>query len=81
MWPLVEKHDPASDFRREFTTALLELFLGCDVDPTDIRGLHPEIDDVLKTIENRPCAHGFDDETLDLQLRAAAGPTRGAAFR
>jgi hypothetical protein len=53
IWPLISKYEPEGDFRREFTTDLLDLFLGCDVDPLDIRGLHPEVDQALEVIESR----------------------------
>ena len=52
IWPLVLKHEPEGNFRREFTTDLLDLFLGCDVDPSDIQGLHPEVDQALR-VANR----------------------------
>jgi hypothetical protein len=44
IWPLIEKYEPEVDFRREFTTALLELVLNCDVGPRDIRGRHSEVE-------------------------------------
>ena len=54
IWPLILKYEPEGNFRREFTTDLLDLFLGCDVDPSDLQGLHPQVDQALKVIESRP---------------------------
>jgi hypothetical protein len=48
------KSEPEGEFRLEFTTDLLDLFLGCDTDPTDLHGLHPEVDQALAIIASRP---------------------------
>lgn len=53
IWPLILKYELERSFRLEFTTDLLNLFLGCDVDPSDLQGLHPEVDQALEIIENR----------------------------
>jgi hypothetical protein len=47
MWPLIVARVKPDDFRREFTERLLTHFLECDVDPTDLAGLHPEVDRAL----------------------------------
>ncbi len=47
VWPLVLARVEPGEFRREFVRELLALFLGCDVDPTDLKGLHPEVDRAL----------------------------------
>jgi hypothetical protein len=65
IWPLIERYEPEGEFRRAFTTDLLDLFLGCDVDPTDLKGLHPEVDAALEEIENRPCEEGIGDISSD----------------
>jgi hypothetical protein len=48
------RYEPEGDFRREFAVDLLDRFLGCDVDPTEMRGLHPEVDRAWDLIESRP---------------------------
>lgn len=47
MWPLISARVKPDDFRLEFTERLLAYFLECDVDPTDLAGLHPEVDQAL----------------------------------
>jgi hypothetical protein len=47
IWPFIQVHLPADDFREEFVRDLLNLFMECDMDGTDLRRLHPEIDKVL----------------------------------
>ena len=51
MWPLIQAHIPEEEFRVEFLRDLLLLFFSCDVDPTDVRGLHPEVDRVIEDID------------------------------
>jgi hypothetical protein len=46
MWPLIVARVEADDFREEFA----EGFLGCDIDPTDLAGLHPEVDRALERL-------------------------------
>ncbi len=53
IWPLILKYESEGNFRLEFTTDLLALFLGCDVDPSDLRGLHPEVDQALRILDTR----------------------------
>jgi hypothetical protein len=46
-WPLIERHVPEDDFRGEFVRDLLDFFQRCDMDGTDLRRVHPEIDKAL----------------------------------
>jgi hypothetical protein len=62
IWPLVLKHEPKGEFRSQFASDLLDLFLGCDVDPSDIRGIHPEVDRALARIEDGPQVLDTDEE-------------------
>lgn len=50
MWPLIAARVKPDDFRREFVDHLLSYFLECDVDPTDLQGLHPEVDQALERL-------------------------------
>ena len=47
MWPLIQKHVPEDDFRAELTRDLIDFFQRCDMDGTDLRRVHPEIDRAL----------------------------------
>jgi hypothetical protein len=47
MWPLIQRHVPEDDFRAEFVRDLIDLFQNCDMDGTDLRRFHPEIDKAL----------------------------------
>ena len=47
MWPLIAARVQPDEFRQEFTERLLVYFLECDVDATDLAGLHPEVDQAL----------------------------------
>ena len=47
IWPLVQRHIAEEDFRAEFIRDLLDFFQSCDMDGTDLRGFHPEIDKAL----------------------------------
>jgi hypothetical protein len=47
MWPLIQAHVPEDDFRAEFVRDLLRFFMGCDMEGTDLRRIHPEIDKAL----------------------------------
>ena len=38
---------PEDDFRAEFVRDLLRFFMDCDMDGTDLRCFHPEIDKAL----------------------------------
>ena len=44
IWPSVQAHVPEADFRAEFVRDLLDFFMACDMDGTDLRRIHPEID-------------------------------------
>lgn len=50
MWPLIAARVEPDDFRQEFVERLLAYFLECDVDPTDLDGLHPEVDQALERL-------------------------------
>jgi hypothetical protein len=47
MWPLIRHHIPEADFRAEFVRDLLNFFMDCDMDGTDVRRVHPEVDSAL----------------------------------
>jgi hypothetical protein len=47
MWPLIQVHVPEDDFRAEFVRDLIDFFMDCDMEGTDLRRIHPEIDKVL----------------------------------
>jgi len=47
LWPLIQRHVPEDDFRAEFLRGLIDFFQRCDMDGTDIRRTHPEIDKAL----------------------------------
>jgi hypothetical protein len=47
MWPLIQAHVPETDVRAEFVRDLLSFFMECDMDGTDLRRFHPEIDKAL----------------------------------
>jgi len=47
IWPLVQAHIPEDDFRAEFVRDLLGFFMDCDMEGTDLRRIHPEIDKAL----------------------------------
>ncbi len=47
MWPLIQLHVPEDDFRHEFVRDLIRFFGECDMDPVDLRRVHPEIDRAL----------------------------------
>jgi hypothetical protein len=50
VWPLILARVEPGEFRQEFVRDLLALFLGCDVDPTDLKSLHPEVDRALREL-------------------------------
>ncbi len=47
MWPLIQTHVPDREFRAEFMRHLIDFFQSCDMDGTDLRRIHPEIDQAL----------------------------------
>jgi hypothetical protein len=47
MWPLIQRNVPEDDFRAEFVRDLVDFFQRCDMDGTDLRRVHPEIDKAL----------------------------------
>jgi hypothetical protein len=47
IWPLIQRHVPEDEFRAEFVRDLLDFFQKCDMDGTDLRRVHPEIDKAL----------------------------------
>ena len=46
-WPLIQANVPEPAFRAAFVKDLLACFMDCDMDGTDLRRLHPEIDKAL----------------------------------
>ncbi|HUG94207.1 MAG TPA: hypothetical protein VML55_25485 [Planctomycetaceae bacterium] len=51
MWPLIQTHIPEGEVRDEFVRDLLDFFMDCDMDGTDLRRLHPEIDKALDELD------------------------------
>ena len=51
MWPLIKAHVPEDNFRAEFVRDLLSFFMDCDMDGTDLRRVHPEIDKALDELD------------------------------
>ena len=51
MWPLIQRNIPEDDFRAEFIRDLIDFFQGCDMDGTDLRRIHPEIDKALDALD------------------------------
>ena len=51
IWPLIQAHVSESDFRAEFVRDLLKFFIDCDMDGTDLRRIHPEIDVALDELD------------------------------
>lgn len=51
IWPSIKKHIPEEDFRKEFTRDLIKFFSDCDMDPTDLRRLDPEIKRILDELD------------------------------
>jgi hypothetical protein len=47
IWPLIQVHVPDEELRAEFARDLIDFFQQCDMDGTDLRRLHPEIDKAL----------------------------------
>ena len=47
IWPLIQVHVPEDESRAEFLRDLLNFFIECDMDATDLRRVHPEIDRAL----------------------------------
>jgi hypothetical protein len=50
IWPLIQRHVPESEFRADFTRDLIAFLQRCDMDGTDLRRLHPEVDKALDEI-------------------------------
>ena len=46
-WPLIQEHVPEDEFRADFVRDLIDLFQNCDINGTDLRRLHSEIDKAL----------------------------------
>ena len=63
IWPPLLKHESEGNFRLEFTTDLVALFLGCDVGPSDLQSLYPEADQALRIIENRSAEQSSNDSS------------------
>jgi len=47
IWPFVQTRISEEKFRAEFTKGLLELFMECDVDGTELRHVDAEVDKAL----------------------------------
>ncbi len=59
IWPQIKARVTPDEFRQEFVEHLVGYFLECDVDPTDLQGLDPKIDQALRNLEAVP---DCDDE-------------------
>ena len=46
-WPSIQSSIPESEVRHDFVRDFLDLLAKYDVDPTDLRRLHPEVDKLL----------------------------------
>ncbi len=44
---MIQRHVPEDDFRAEFVRDLIDFLQRCDMDGTDLRRVHPEIDKAL----------------------------------
>ncbi len=51
MWPLIQRHVPQEDIRSDFVRDLIDFFQGWDMDGTDLRGIHPEVDKALDDLD------------------------------
>ena len=53
MWPLIQRHVPKDEdgFRDGFLGGLVDYFSDCDMDPTDLRHLDPELDELLDSLD------------------------------
>jgi hypothetical protein len=51
MWPLIQHYVPEDEWRAEFIRDLIEYFMDCDMDGTDLRRIHPEIDAALDQLD------------------------------
>jgi len=47
IFPLIQRYIPDKDFRAEFVRDLIDFFQQCDMDGTDLRRIHPEIERAL----------------------------------
>jgi hypothetical protein len=50
VFPLIQRHIPEDDFRAEFVRDLIDFFQQCDMDGTDLRRVHPEIEKALNEL-------------------------------
>lgn len=48
MWPVVKEEMKDDAWRKEFGADLLALFIKHDIDPWDLEGLDPEVDQLIK---------------------------------
>jgi hypothetical protein len=46
-FPLIRVHMPDPQFRAEFVKDLIKFFMDCDMDGTDLRRVHAEIEKAL----------------------------------
>ena len=47
IFPIIQRHVPDDYFRAEFVRDLINFFQKCDMDGTDLRRVHPEIEKAL----------------------------------
>jgi hypothetical protein len=48
---MIQTHVPDSEFRADFVRDLINFFMECDMDGTELRHVHPEIDKALDDLE------------------------------
>jgi hypothetical protein len=51
IWPSIQAHVPEDEFRGEFVRDLLKFFMDCDMDGTDLRRFHREVDKALDELQ------------------------------
>jgi len=50
IWPIIDVKVQPGEFRNEFIRDLVDYFLKCDMDPTDVAGIHPDVDKALRNL-------------------------------
>jgi hypothetical protein len=50
IWPIIDAKVEPGEFREDFVRDLVNYFLECDVDPTDLAGIHPDVDKALRSL-------------------------------
>jgi hypothetical protein len=50
IFPIIQRHIRDRKFRAEFVRDLIDFFQGCDMDGTDLRRVHPEIEKAINEL-------------------------------